>query len=605
MGGYRRKRPKRNKRSEYNPDSTKSMATATYSTGQRQMKAHAGNMFKLASKQYPTLEKTVLEQVQNALDALAPDIFVNVNIPQRAITVHDNGEGVTEDKFWKSLAAIGVSQKTEDKLGRFGLGLISPLTKCFRFYFTSCWHKNTEYNSWRFDCKKILDSYEYPEIPHSVREDLYFKGGRKPRTAVTAVPWRTEVRIEQFTDERIISAMTIDSLEEAIAGRFGAVLRKRKVNVRLRFVTAKGERQERAVKATQFAGRRLKEENIEFGDNGKALFKLYHNGRRRPRGKRLTIEVGETDNDFRVSFAMFVRSTLAGAMDTDLIEALKNGEFTGEILSNSITLNEDRDGYEEDAGLADFCDVIEKWWFETGKKLVKDTKSQKVDERRQENGRKSLLAAQYLIDNSPEFQKVIKSISKGSIGSGHTGHGNTSGKTLDKKSVAASQGAKGRGKRANQTVKKAAKKKGSGERKGHRPMTVRGPQGQKRVLTYGGSRGLTLAFEAIPGEERMWEWDREMGVLVVNAIHPCFTSCEDRSDRSVQLYQEHIINLALTHESMTIEWELDDDKKFYQRLALERVAKAQADLILKADNLAGRVGGKKKAAKKKATKKKA
>ena len=99
---------------------------------------HLGNvLMHIASDTYTTLPRTVLEGVQNALDADADTIHIIVDMRGRQIIIRDNGNGVTVKMFDDALLQICNSQKSDDKLGRFGRGLISPLNKCKLFRFTS------------------------------------------------------------------------------------------------------------------------------------------------------------------------------------------------------------------------------------------------------------------------------------------------------------------------------------------------------------------------------------------------------------------------------------------------------------------------------------
>ena len=100
-----------------------------------------GGMLLRAAQHYPTVHAVVLEAVQNACDpdVRAKEIWININQRDRSVTITDNGCGITEEQFLDRLATVSVQhRKGNEATGKYGLGLISPLGKCKRFFFTSC-----------------------------------------------------------------------------------------------------------------------------------------------------------------------------------------------------------------------------------------------------------------------------------------------------------------------------------------------------------------------------------------------------------------------------------------------------------------------------------
>ena len=71
----------------------------------------------------------------------------NPNAPQYDADVNDP---TTWGTFEQALASVGKGIKAKDKLGKFGLGLISPLNKCERFYFTSALPGRRKAMKWEF-----------------------------------------------------------------------------------------------------------------------------------------------------------------------------------------------------------------------------------------------------------------------------------------------------------------------------------------------------------------------------------------------------------------------------------------------------------------------
>ena len=102
---------------------------------------HIGRALLQVASAYPTLRKVIAEATQNALDANASKIIIDVNLKDRQVTIQDNGDGVSEEAFNEAIQMICESRKLlgtdQKKLGRFGIGLIAGLGKCKEFCFIS------------------------------------------------------------------------------------------------------------------------------------------------------------------------------------------------------------------------------------------------------------------------------------------------------------------------------------------------------------------------------------------------------------------------------------------------------------------------------------
>lgn len=105
---------------------------------QARLDFHHGEVLLKLSDTYPTLSRSILEMIQNALDALAAHVYVRIDLKRHEAVIMDDGEGITPEKFAEALASVGKSVKSrKSKLGRFGLGLISPLKKVREYTITS------------------------------------------------------------------------------------------------------------------------------------------------------------------------------------------------------------------------------------------------------------------------------------------------------------------------------------------------------------------------------------------------------------------------------------------------------------------------------------
>ena len=79
------------------------------------------------AKSYPYLLDVILETIQNAIDSGATRIAIAVDQKKRSVDIVDNGVGATKSKFEEALQSVCQTMKMRDKLGQFGIGLISPL----------------------------------------------------------------------------------------------------------------------------------------------------------------------------------------------------------------------------------------------------------------------------------------------------------------------------------------------------------------------------------------------------------------------------------------------------------------------------------------------
>ena len=141
--------------------------------------------------EYPTLYESIMEAVQNAIDANATEINIVLNRKSQHLAIRDNGDGVTMQEFEVALSKVCESVKERGKLGQFGIGLISPLGKCKYFTFISSPSRaRTEgYVEWKFVTDDIRAQALNVTVPHRQRVDLVSKaissgGTRRDVTAV-------------------------------------------------------------------------------------------------------------------------------------------------------------------------------------------------------------------------------------------------------------------------------------------------------------------------------------------------------------------------------------------------------------------------------------
>lgn len=533
---------------------------------------------------YPTIFEIIMEQVQNALDVNATRISITFNRKSRHIAVRDNGDGVSKSEFEHALGSVCSSVKQQGKLGRYGIGLISPLGKCHSFTFTSCPRGVDQggYIEWTFVTDNVRRQADRVVVPHRIRRELAYrpKGDTKRTRTHQPIEWRTEVSVQKFTSDRVISRITsVDALIEGILERYGAVMRKNRVAISVKFVNEDGTEEIRPhVTAKQFTGRKLPEVVENDTDAGDVVFRLYL-ARKTTKGLQGKVIVGEVDNDFRFGWNLFARSANEWLAD-EVIQALSSGVFEGEILGTHVKLHANRKSFEKDDALVGFCATIEHWFLQHGKKHLKEVKEAREDQRYQELGLKSLRVIEELL-RDPKLSgalDVIQSFGRGNIGEGHFEPGRDDMSGIQKDPAVSTGGGVGQG-RDRSGSGSGGSGKGSPEKDkpGHHPFTVAGPKGQRRTLVKSDSLGLQFSHVGMGGDDRLWVLDTRHGVLHFNIRHPLWEACE-HSDRMVMRLQEYIAIQALTLHTMPDEWQ---DQ---QRLILDDLVKPFVYLINNSDS---------------------
>lgn len=529
------------------------------------LKMHQGNALRRIAATYPTVLQVLLESVQNAIDAEAGQVWITVNQKNGVIAVRDDGNGVTKRFFEDALTSVCESKKAKGKLGRFGIGLISPLGKCGRFTFTSNRRGTDEFREWLFVTQDIVGSKEMPDIPDRIRTDLSSKPDQ-PR-GITTVSWSTEVQLSGVTKDAVVNKLTLDELADAIFDKFGPVIARRGIVADIRFVDREGIESQRAVSAKMPTGRPLEE--FSLGRQGeKTFFRLYLSRRESSKRRGGKVYLGEKDDDYRITFDEFARS-VGDILEKDVVSALASGIFEGEIVSESVQLHASRTQFEQGEGLLKLCGALESWFDKVGKKHLEQAKADKEGERFQRLGLESLKNLGDLLLR--DFRQLIDGFKTGTVGSGHAKVpksrvvGPDSGKTL--------------------ALNGASHGNGDGESDGggtpknehpeHHPFLASGPKGSVRKVVVGGSTGLKFVYTEMLSD--LWYLDTETGELHFNVLHPTWAACGTK-DRHVMQLQELIAVTALTLETMPNEW------RDNARIMAEDSVKAYAKVIVGSDS---------------------
>lgn len=520
---------------------------------------HPGNTLLMLAQTYVSLSEAIIEAVQNSLDSEATNIGVVIDRKQRVISIFDNGDGVTRDKFEEALRSVSRSVKSADKLGQFGLGLISPLKKCGRFTFTSCAKRGTEgYLEWTFSTDHIARQSREVHIPCRPRS-IEFRTGKKNQhvpPGTQLVNWRTRVRIHDFVTDREVSRIqSAEALKDSILEKFGVKMRRADAVISIQIINEDGSEDKASGKAKLFAGKKLPEVVVDDADAGRTIFRM-HLAKKSTFGFKGKVLVGEVSNDYRFPFATFAKS-VDGLLSDDLLELFRSGVFEGEILTTNSKLHENRKSFVRNDALTGFCTAIEQWFLDHGKKHLKEVKEERQGKRIQDLSLKNLQSLESLLLN-PAFdalrQQTIGSFRNGTVGEGHFSPDDNSVLREQDGTSQSVTAAKQKSRNVNGSGGGHSNEEPDKERVEHHPFTAAGPQGQTRKVVRGNSRGLQFDHVALRVEGPLWVLEPKNGTLFFNVEHPDWVAASNSGDRELMQLQEAGAIMALVHHTLPDEY---------------------------------------------------
>lgn len=483
---------------------------------------HVGNVLAMVANKYPSLELTLVEMVQNAIDASASNVAICIDRTARLVIVLDNGLGVTEEQFEEALASVAETQKrggNKTQIGRFGIGLVSPLTKCERFTFVSQSRAASFPICWTFVQDAVTRQRNNVNIP---KQNL----SRMPVLPNIFTPflndlnvdrWQTMVTMHGLTIDRTVGLVDLDRIENAIRDKLGLFMHQRGVQCRV-VIVADGKAEVRDIVPQTYLGEPLPVIKLDGGEAGEVTFELYRarkiNGRRQ--GK---IVVTEAADPYPVSWREFMLQVRGGGWDSTCFKVLGSGYFEGSISAKNITLMPERNKFEWNATLQALLIAIDDWYQTYGKHQFEIEQELQRSERYKEL---SLQVAGSVRDmlRRPEFQSLaegLEQITFGHIGEGHGRAKKNLDGTDDRPSTRSGQGGAGKSRQPGC----GPKSKGRGDnptRDGDKPFGAMGDAGnQRRVKVEGDSLGLWIEVVDFPVSTRLWSFDVEEGVLSFNS----------------------------------------------------------------------------------------
>jgi len=505
---------------------------------------HHGEMLLYASNTYHTLAKSVKEMIQNAIDASATHVFVKIDLRQSFAVVMDNGEGITVEKFDEALASIGRSVKPrQGTLGRFGLGLVSPLGKVKKFTVTSRPRETGVVTEWTFEASRIKPQATGVRIPMAHPSalpvvDTPWKG---------TVSWATIVKLIGITNDKMTALIDLDELESEILQSFGQAMRIKGTVCRIELVDGHGNTDERTITPRDYSGKPFEVVEIEGSEVGRVEFKLYQ-AKSQNGARKGVVSIRQDGDVFLLPWKDFLKQARGGgwADASVAFKALGSGFFEGVITAKNIELDPGRTKFVYNDAVFDLYLQIDEWYAKHGHAYMNDETEKARSERLQDLGLRSLKRWDSLLDD-PKYAHLREALKGtfvfGRLGSGHVDPASGKpGKEQDLKSVRTGQGGAGQ-ERQSTGEHKGAIRKPDAERDPDRPgdlsLSSIGPRGQNRRLVKHDSLGIQIGHAPLDSI-RPWELNTEQGIIWFNTSHRLWERIEQKN-AWVLHFQEWVI----------------------------------------------------------------
>ncbi len=536
---------------------------------------HAGGSLRHLVSKYPTANAVLKELVQNGIDMGAKSIVLLIDLDRGVLHYHDNGQGASPEDFQRATDTIGMTMKAGDKYGRFGIGLVSPLSVCERFTFTSA-PMGQVYQEWTFDRKAMFAAPRSFPIPQRMRKDIGHNDMKTPayRHAM-AVWWRTQVVMEDITADKMKRKLNLEDLAYEIQSEFSAHMLKLGTVVKL-MLNENGTSTEKVVRGKEFEGKALPMWERTFDDVGKVTMRMYLT----PRGYtgKLRMSVGGGGNPSRINMQTFISTDAFRTLGDKVKEALRSGMFQGEIVGEKLEMQANRKSFEIGDATFGLAIALEEWYKEVGAACYTDEKGKRRHERLQMLGHQVLDKLRHMFTEDSPFASVITRALYGSVGKHHaelqktevpgsepmTALTQTSGNPKG-----AGDGEGGEGGRAHR----------GGHKPAHMPRVAIGPEGGERRPVKGHSAGPHIEF-GDSDSEHLWRFNPQALHLYINSTHPTFYLVEqEKSEHKTRALIEFILVTAFQVECQDAE----------SRFAAEAFAEALVDNYVQVILLQGAV----------------
>ncbi len=446
------------------------------------------------------------------------------------VIVLDDGEGVSREKFRLALRSIGKGVKKPGSIGRFGLGLISPLNKCEYFEFSSHPVDAEKANNWTFAAKDILPQHEDMEIP-------YTQTKRLPRVPTQFVElaasryaaWRTILRINTITTDKIIGVTDLDELESQVRTKLGIEMRKKKTSVHVVMISVDGEIEERDIDPLEFTGEPLPV--AEFTDEicGTVRVQLYRAPRTGGQRKGL-VTVMQIGDNTQVPWNEFYTQALgARALEQPntktAFDILWSGYFEGVIFAEKVELDVSRGMFKIGDPLRALYKAIARWYEEQGAQYYEDEKEARRDERWHELGRKSLANVLARLLKGDKDSRALARLLVGALPEA------ARAREVERQREDTDDGSDATKDAPDKPKKRVVADPPESKPRPHDP--------RERPLSF----TLRFAYEVLPHSTRLWEFDAETGVLTFNVRHPTWAKLDETKGKHTSSNDRQIMHL--------------------------------------------------------------
>ena len=359
---------------------------------------HFGQTLLNQADMYPTIATCIKELVSNGLDAGANRIEVIYDLKVRTLVVRDNGKGRSPEDFQRDLMNVGNSSKRGDKnkIGRYGIGMMSPLGKCSRFTFTS-WdgRKDQSYIRFIFNCKAIIESavQDAGEKNLVTQEELIavvHESRGKTSPDRTAVWWKSEMYVHNIDKDRALTRFEIDEFVHTLLTNLNKSLLANNAKVSIVHTDEEGRQFRREkIEGVKFAGRPLEIFGHKSSTADQVIFGL-HVAPRTIGGYKgeVIVQVAESAV-FTLGWKQIAKQLKDHHYASqDAIEALSSGFFEGEIVSSGCVVHKNRTTLENSERLMELGIAVDSWFAKVGSAEYRSIRTNERDARFNELGTK-------------------------------------------------------------------------------------------------------------------------------------------------------------------------------------------------------------------------
>jgi hypothetical protein len=507
---------------------------------------HVGSMLMYAAATYDNLLKTAIEAVQNALDARAHNVFVGFDLRDRFAAIADDGSGVSPEKFADALLTVGFSQKERDKsaLGKFGLGLISPLDKCQFFEFISRVGNQGQIHAWVFAQEKIkacADDSDIDEIRLSDMPSL--EKVFQTEAEKIGVEWNTIVRLHEITADRVVSRLTAEKLASQILSRFNDAMLARETTCHLFVRDEQGKVHQQVLRPLKYKGEALEGSPFVIEDAGEAeriTVELYRAPRNRGKRRgviRVSDSRGEVYGIPLKEFLAQVKQDLG--YDNEGFSELLSGYFEG-LVRAKLDITVKREGFIANQALLDFVIAFDAWYKTIGRAFYEEERDRARDDRWRELTGKSVADVQQVLASNPDFKETIQAIRDMFQGMGGGSPGESQALHFEVAEASNTKRGKGSGggPRTASGPRKRGAKTGEGSSDEAAPdAAVRKPPNRTSVKEE--SLGLTVEVTEFQLSNDLWRFDPDAWRLSFNSSNDVWADLDGASAETRHLYHDH------------------------------------------------------------------